>query len=168
MERLFRVHTISSGCGQGGPSYAAKAKDKLETSPPSVQAGVIIGCVTELLRTSELHKKMGGVHSAALYSTDGKRIVFFNEIGRHNAVDKLIGYAVRNSLPLGEAMLLSTGRLSSEILSKAVAAKIPVVISKASPTSLSVELASQSGIVMIGNVRGRKFRVYNGREHVQE
>ncbi len=67
-----------------------------------------------------------------------------------------------------EAMILSTGRLSSEILSKEIAAKTPVVVSKASPTSLAVEMARESGIVMIGNVRGRKFRVYIGREYVQE
>lgn len=175
MERLFRVHTISSGCGQGRPSYSGQAKDKLETTSPMskatekyVTAAVICPCVTEFLRTSELHKKTGGVHSAALYSTDGRRIVFFNEIGRHNAVDKLIGYAVRRSLPLGEAMILSTGRLSSEIISKAIAAKTPIVVSKASPTSLSVEMARESGIVMIGNVKGRKFRVYSGSEHIQE
>ena len=124
--------------------------------------------MTEFLRTSDLHKKTGGVHSAALYSTNGKRIVFFNEIGRHNAVDKLIGYAVRKPLSLAEAMILSTGRLSSEILSKAIAAKTPVVISEASPTSLAVEMAWESGIVMIGNVRGRKFRVSSGREYVKE
>ena len=167
MERLFRVHTISSGCGQGGTSLEANAKKKLETTPPFLKPEVICSCVTEFLRTSDLHKKTGGVHSAALYSIDGKRIVFFNEIGRHNAVDKLIGYAVRKSLSLDEAMILSTGRLSSEIISKAIAAKTPVVVSKASPTSLSVEMARESGIVMIGNVRGRKFRVYSGREWIQ-
>ncbi len=166
MDRLFRVHTISSGCGQGGSSYAVQTKVKVET-PPSLQAAVVCSCVTEFLRTSELHKETGGVHSAALYSTIGERIIFFNEIGRHNAVDKLIGYAVRRSLPLGEAMILSTGRLSSEIISKAIAAKTPVVVSKASPTSLSVEMAKESGIVMIGNVKGRKFRVYSGREFIQ-
>jgi FdhD protein len=121
----------------------------------------------EFLRTSELHKKTGGVHSAALYTADGEKIVFFDEIGRHSAIDKVIGYAASKSLDLDRTMILSTGRMPSEILSKVLAAGAPAIVSKASPTNVAVEMAREGGIVMIGNVRGRRLRVYNGREHIR-
>ncbi len=168
MKRLFRIHTISSGSGRSGANPGDGSTKKLESIPPALKAPVICSCMKEFLRTSDLHRATGGVHSAALYSVVGERIVFFDEIGRHNAVDKLIGYAVRKSLDLGSVMLLSTGRLSREIISKVLAAGAPVVVSKASPTSVAVEMARESGIVMIGNVRDRQLRVYSGREYIKE
>lgn len=91
-----------------------------------------------VLTYSREHEATHGVHSAALYSHAGERLVFFDEIGRHNAIDKVIGYAAINGLTIEDKMICSTGRISREIAFKFINARAPVLITRASPTTLSV------------------------------
>ncbi len=159
LERLFRIRSIASGCGQ--PSAAAEAVPR-RAEVPHVRASVVTACMKEFLHSSEIHRLTHGVHSAALYSVEGERLCFFDEIGRHNAIDKILGYALEKGLALDNAMILSTGRLASEIVQKAVAVSAPVLVSRAAPTTRSIELARRAGMLMIGGVRPSGFYVFSG------
>ncbi len=168
VERLFRIRSIASGCGQGSGLLPERdTGSRKERKPIVVDAEGILSCMKDFLRHSEHHKLTRGVHSAALYDLSWNRIVFFDEIGRHNAIDKIIGYASGTGTPLDDKGILSTGRLSSEIVSKAVYGSVPLLISKASPTSYSVELALRHNIVMIGKVSGSSFSIFSGRDNVK-
>jgi len=117
----------------------------------------------ELQRASPLFSSTGGVHLAALSRGDGLLDVA-EDIGRHNAVDKVIGKALRGagqSADLPNLTLLTTGRLSSEIATKAVRVGLPVVISRSAPTSAAVELAREADLCLVGFARGRRLNVYS-------
>lgn len=160
LERLFRIRSIASGCGQSAATAGAVMGRRAEV--PRVRASVVTACMKEFLHSSEVHRLTHGVHSAALYSVEGERLCFFDEIGRHNAVDKILGYALEKGLALERAMILSTGRLASEIVQKAVAVSAPVLVSRAAPTTRSIELARGAGMLMIGGVRPSGFYVFSG------
>ncbi|MCP4135770.1 MAG: formate dehydrogenase accessory sulfurtransferase FdhD [bacterium] len=166
LERLFKIHSIASGCGQGRTSEVVLQNKKF-TELPVIDPLVITSTMKEFLRSSDMHTKTRGVHSAALVTLAGENIVFFDEIGRHNAVDKIIGYSVKNNISLKETMIFSTGRLSSEIMYKALFASAPVIVSKAAPTTLSAELARRHGIILIGKVKSSSFSIFSGAEQVK-
>ncbi|NNL68164.1 MAG: formate dehydrogenase accessory sulfurtransferase FdhD [Myxococcales bacterium] len=109
----------------------------------------------------------GGLHAAALFSPEGERLVVREDVGRHNAVDKVVGFALRegHGSLAGHALMVS-GRISYEIVQKALAARIPVVAAVSAPTSLAVGLAEASGITLVAFLRGRRFSVYGLRERV--
>jgi len=157
-ERLFRIHSIVSGGGHG----RSEAPPARHLAAPSIMPEIILTCMRTFLHASELHKKTRGVQSAALYRADGQELVFFDEIGRHNAIDKIIGYANEKRVSLSDKLILSTGRISSEIIYKLLYAAAPVIISKASPTSLAIDLARRYNIVMIGKVTGNSLCIFNG------
>lgn len=165
LEKLFRIHSIAAGCGQGRNESPGANKKIL--SSPAIDAKVIISSMRKFLRSSVLHKKTRGVHSAALYTVGGDELIFFDEIGRHNAIDKIIGHALKNNITLADKMIFSTGRLSSEIVYKTIYASAPIVVSKASPTSLAVELAKRYNIVLIGKVSSSSFCIFSGQESVR-
>ncbi len=165
LERLFRVRSIASGCGQESAVIAGTLPSR-NPSIPELRAETVIACMKEFLRMSEVYGLTHGVHSAALFRISGERMVFFEEIGRHNAVDKVLGYAAAEETALGDTMLLSTGRLSSEIVQKAASGPVPIIISRAAPTARSVEMARAVNIMMIGRVRGGSFHIFHGADRV--
>lgn len=119
----------------------------------------------EFSRATVLHRRAGGIHGAAL--ADGERLLCITEdIGRNNALDKIAGFCMRQGWPTRNCILLVTGRVSSEILHKVARMGVPIVISRTSPTSLSVQLAQAWGITLIGYTRRRSFRVYASAERV--
>jgi FdhD protein len=122
----------------------------------------ILKIMKEFESLSKLYKKTGGVHSAGI--SDGVNIYFFSEdIGRHNAIDKVIGKAILNNYDTTEKILLTSGRISSEIVFKAKRANFSSIFSFSAPTSLAIELAEKFKIVMIGFVRGERFNIYTGK-----
>jgi FdhD protein len=160
---IERERTITSGCGGGvsfGKEVTAKVTDGISFPPETIKA-----VFREFQQKSDAYKLTGGVHSAAL--TDGKNILAFAEdIGRHNAVDKVIGYCLLENLPFKGMILLASGRLSSEIVSKCAGCGIPVLVSRAAPTSLAITIAEVSGITVIGFVRGERMNVYAGKQRI--
>jgi len=155
---LFRERVaLSSGCGQGA-SGAAERLTRV-ASDARFNPQDLLERMKDLERSSTLFRETGGVHAAAL--TDGKSLTAFAEdLGRHNAVDKVIGRSLREGAPLGGLALLSTGRVSADVLAKAARAGIPVVVSHGAATSRAIDLARSAGIAVAGFARGQKMNVY--------
>lgn len=113
-------------------------------------------------------KRTGGTHAATLLDSKGEVLAFSEDIGRHNAVDKVIGEAALKRISLEQTILASTGRLSAEIVCKAVNVSIPVVVSLASSTDKGIEVAEKRGLTLIGFVRGERFNVYSHPERIKK
>ncbi|MBI4284979.1 MAG: formate dehydrogenase accessory sulfurtransferase FdhD [Chloroflexi bacterium] len=156
---LFK-RVITTGCGRGAAFYsvADSGGEKVET-PMQVSAGEIFALVMKFQHGSELYLATHGVHSAALCDRQG--ILIFNEdIGRHNALDKIFGKCLMEDIPTDERLVITSGRVSSEMLHKVVKRRIPIVVSISAPTNLGVKIADNLGITLVGQVRGRKMNVY--------
>ena len=165
IKRVNKLVSVTSGIIKDA-TFIRENAARANSSLPEINAEGIIQSMSEFLRTSKQHELTHGVHSSALYHTDGKRIVFFDEIGRHNVIDKVVGYAFKNRVSLEDKMILSTGRMSSEIIYKILSASAPVILSRASPSDLAVELARKYNIIMIGKIREDSFYIFNGKDKI--
>ena len=158
--RFFAKRLITSGCGGGAAFYsdADIAVTKLE-SRMKISTDEVFTLAQEFQRRSELYLSTHGVHSAAL--CDRATILIFQEdIGRHNAIDKIFGNCLLEKINTVDLAIISSGRVSSEIMHKVAKRDIPIVISISEPTSLGVKIADNYGITLIASVRGNKFDVY--------
>ncbi len=162
--RLEKIRTPLSGCG--GPGSDLSDDVAVRRGLPRVDPTIITSAMHEFLEFSVIHSTTHGVHSAALYAVDGTRVVFYDEIGRHNAIDKVIGYAMTHGVSLDRMMLFSTGRIATEIALKAARAGMSVIVTRASPTSMAVDFVRKKNIILITNVRKDSFYVHNGVECV--
>jgi FdhD protein len=152
---------ISSGCGRGASFYSAAdvAGVSRIQSDITVSRFEVAALFREFQHRSELYHSTGGVHSAAL--CDSKSIIAFSEdVGRHNAVDKIFGKCFLEGISTDDRLVLTSGRISSEILLKVARRRIPVLASKSAPTDLGVKLAKDMGITLLGFVRGSRMNVY--------
>ena len=159
--KMFEKRTISSGCGKGitFTSYHRESDRRIESKGQVLSLEDIRKLLSIFRNISKLYLETGGVHSAAL--SDGKEILFFSEdIGRHNAVDKLIGKAFLQSIPVENKVLITSGRVTSEIMTKTGRNRIPVLISRAAPSCMAVSYAEDMGITLIGFARGERMNVY--------
>ena len=155
--------TLGTGCG-GGISFNPNLKpveSAVVVTPEQVQL-----LMKQLNARAELHRYSGGVHSSALGSPDGLLAVA-EDIGRHNTLDKILGECLMNEMPTEGRLLLTTGRISSEMLSKASRMGTPVIISRSSPTDRSIALAEELGITLIGYARGNRMSVYSREERLE-
>jgi FdhD protein len=159
--RLFEKKTISSGCGKGitFTSYRPAADRRMDARTHIISLGSIRNLLSIFRNISKLYLETGGVHSAAL--SDDREILFFSEdIGRHNAVDKLIGKAFLKSVPVENKILITSGRVTSEIMTKAGRNRFPILISRAAPSCMAISLAEDMGITLIGFARGDRMNIY--------
>ena len=149
----------TSGCTGGMTSVLKHPRSKRIPNGGALPAQRIGELIAQLFESQELYKSSGGVHTSAL--SDGKRIVITAEdIGRHNTLDKLAGHILMEKIHLPRKIILSTGRISSEMLQKSSRMGVSIVISRTSPSSLSIELAEILGITLIGYARRNQFNVY--------
>jgi FdhD protein len=115
--------------------------------------------VSDFQHHSQIYKDTGGVHSAAMCDT--KSLLVFNEdIGRHNAIDKIFGECILKDIPTDGRIIITSGRISSEILLKVAKRNVPIIISKSAPTDLGVKLANDLGVTLLGFVRGKRINAY--------
>ena len=160
--RLPGKQLITSGGGRaiwGGYYPTDVPGQKKVTSRFSVPAVQVLALVRQFQRKSQIFKATGGVHSAAL--CDRQDILVFSEdIGRHNAIDKILGRCILESLPTANRIMLTSGRVSSEIVLKVARMDIPILVSRSAPTDLGVRLASDLGLTLVGFARGDKMKVY--------
>lgn len=167
-ERVVLKRYITPSCGRSGTSVHFTA-DAILPPPVSsqlkVKAAAALKLVTELQERSRLFQRTGGVHNAAL--AQGEEILIFQEdIGRHNTLDKIHGQCFLEDVSCEDKMIIFSGRVSSEILLKVARMGVPVLISRSAPTDLALKLAGQLGITVLGFVRGNRLSVYAHRERV--
>jgi FdhD protein len=166
-ERLWSKRTVTSGCGKGSAFY--HALDALLSKPCRsalrVSPGQVLDRVEELNRLSETYRRTHGVHNTAL-ATPGELLLFRDDIGRHNAADMVVGHVFLQGISLEDKLLITTGRLTSEILLKAARVGLPMLASRNAATSLAVELAAKLNITLIGYARAGRFTVYSGQERI--
>jgi FdhD protein len=165
---LFRVlgpkKTILSGCG-GSISLIDTEKLPKIRSDYTISTADIQNALRTVL-TSELHAKTGGIHIVALMDHQ-KILVVSEDIGRHNALDRVIGYALRNNIDLSRTWVIVSGRISSEMVRKCLIAGIPIIVSRGATTTLAVETAEKTGLTLAGFARGGKMVVYTHTRRVE-
>lgn len=150
---------IAAGFGELKPPLRQQPGAKLFT------AQQLLSIISELDAKSYTFKRTGGVHSAGLGAPQGL-LQRFEDIGRHNAVDKVFGYAFLNRIALQDKCLVLSGRVANEILQKAAHSQIPVILSRSAPTLLTVDRARDLGITVVGFARGDRFNVYSHAERI--
>jgi FdhD protein len=168
---LDRTTYTTSACGVCGKSsieaVRANAHWSVESDPVRISAQTLY-CLPDRLRARQkLFAKTGGLHAAGLFTADGELLCVREDVGRHNAVDKVVGWALRSGrLPLRGHLLAVSGRASFELVQKAAAAGIPLLAAVSAPSSLAVQLAREAGMTLAGFVRGESANVYTGTQRI--
>ena len=155
---------MSSSCGVCGKTSSAAIGSSFSQieSDFKVNRQLLFELPERLREKQVVFDRTGGLHSSGLFDCDGKLICLREDVGRHNALDKAIGYALLNGIwPLEKHMLLVSGRVSFEIIQKALAARIPIVAAVSAPSSLAIAVAREYGITLIGFLRPPKMNVYS-------
>jgi FdhD protein len=167
LDRHFFTSSACGVCGKAGIEALLLRKEPAPLDGPRVDVDVLYSLPDRLASRQSVFKSTGGLHAAGLYSVSGEQIAVREDVGRHNAVDKLIGWAmVEGRLPLDQCVVMVSGRASYEILQKCLMADVPVVCAVSAPSSLAVSLARQFGVTLVGFLRDRRLNVYGGRERV--
>jgi FdhD protein len=169
-EQMRRHFFAASSCGICGKASIDSVRSRL-LQPPNpdlrFEAEVLLQLPDALRASQAVFGRTGGLHAAALFDSSGELLVLREDIGRHNAVDKVIGWALlKGRLPLGDSVLLVSGRGGFEIVQKAIVAGLPIVASVSAPSSLAVQLARELRLTLIGFLRGRRFVIYCGEERI--
>jgi len=167
-EELIFKRLYTSGCGRGTLFYNAHdllKSEKIKTNL-KIKSSVIFGLMHDFQKKSLVYLKTGGTHSAAL-ANDQEILVFKEDIGRHNTIDKIIGHSLRENILLEDKMLITSGRISSEVLLKSQKCKFPLIISKGAPTNQAVKLAQDMHITLAGFVRGQSMNIYSRAERIE-
>ncbi|RKS73341.1 FdhD protein [Actinomadura pelletieri DSM 43383] len=170
-DSMTRAFTTTSACGVCGKSSIEAlradrpydvARDPLRVTPE------LLAALPERLREAQrVFDRTGGLHAAGLFDADGRLLALREDVGRHNAVDKVVGWALRGGrLPLTGTVLLVSGRASFELTQKAMAAGVPVLAAVSAPSSLAVELAEDAGMTLVGFLRGETMNVYAGADRL--
>lgn len=163
--RWQRNFYATSSCGVCGKS-SIEAVHTLCARPlkpwGGVDPGRILALPERMREAQTVFKHTGGIHAAALFDRDGSLLLLREDVGRHNAVDKVIGAALRDRIPLEQRMLLVSGRAGFELVQKCIVAGVPLMAAVGAPSSLAVDLARGAGLVLVGFVRGERFNIYAG------
>ena len=169
LKRLERHFYTTSSCGVCGKSSI----EALHTGAKKVEVNTkfkseLIHTLPDTLRGAQaVFERTGGLHASALFDAEGNLDILREDVGRHNALDKVIGAKfMSGETPLSDRILLVSGRASFELVQKALMAGIPVLAAVGAPSSLAVELAGEFGMTLVGFVRGRRFNIYTGAERI--
>ena len=166
-ERHFAVSASCGLCGKNSIADLMLTVPALEPDQLHISAETCYGLADQLNAQQAVFRHTGGLHAAGLFTDQGKLLALREDIGRHNAVDKLIGYGLQQEIfPYTTNILIVSGRTSFEIIQKALLARIPCVAAISAPSSMAVELAEQGGITLIGFLRNRSMNVYTHPERI--
>ena len=161
LSRAFAVNASCGVCGRNSIAAVCEAFPAVAADTAITSTNVLATLPDNLRAGQRVFDSTGGLHAAGLFTPDGTLLMLREDVGRHNAVDKLIGRALLDqTLPLRDCLLLVSGRLSFEIVQKVVAAGIPVVAAVSAPSSLAVDLARESGVTLVAFLRGASMNIY--------
>ncbi len=172
LKKLERHFYTTSSCGVCGKTSIealhSTRKANLKPNHPIFDISTIQQLPDTLRQQQSIFENTGGIHAAALFDTKGQLILLREDVGRHNAVDKLIGAAFQKDLlPLHDYLILVSGRASFELIQKSLMADIPILAAVGAPSSLAVDLATESGMTVLGFVKQDKFNIYSFSERIK-
>jgi FdhD protein len=171
LHQLERHFFTNSACGVCGTTMLDDLSERnIPAIPtgPIVDPSLIISLPDKLRQSQALFESTGGLHAAALFDLDGNLLALREDVGRHNALDKLIGWGVLNDqLPFHNRVLMVSGRASYELLQKSFVAGVPIFCAVSAPSSLAVDIAQRFGLTLIGFLRGSRFNIYTGIERIR-
>ncbi|HTV60075.1 MAG TPA: formate dehydrogenase accessory sulfurtransferase FdhD [Verrucomicrobiae bacterium] len=170
-QQMRRNFFAASSCGICGKASIESVRART-LRPPNpdfrIRSATLLRLPDALRSSQDVFERTGGLHAAAAFDAEGRLLCLREDIGRHNAVDKVIGWAVfEGRVPLGDAALLVSGRGGFEIVQKAVVAGLPVVACVSAPSSLAVQLAREMRLTLVGFLRAKRFVIYSGEERVE-
>ena len=166
---LTRHVFASSSCGICGKASIESVHRHFPPLhfPVKVRARTLLALPDRMRAAQRAFAQTGGLHAAAIFTTRGRLVILREDVGRHNAVDKVVGFGfLKEDLPFDSHILLVSGRASFEIMQKALAARVPIVCAVSAPSSLAVQFARESGQTLVGFLRGESMNVYSGRQRV--
>jgi len=169
IQKLQRNFYTTSSCGVCGKSSIAAVKVHCEILPVNwnVNADIIHALPAKLREAQRVFEYTGGLHASGLFNLQGELVLLREDVGRHNALDKVVGaMLLKNELSLTNYMLVVSGRASFELVQKAAVAGIPLLAAVGAPSSLAVSLANDCGITLIGFLREERFNIYSGSERI--
>ncbi|MBK6635391.1 MAG: formate dehydrogenase accessory sulfurtransferase FdhD [Chitinophagaceae bacterium] len=171
LSNIARNFYSTSSCGVCGKAsidaIRSVSQYGMEHDHLLINASVLYHLQDGLKKQQKVFEDTGGIHAAALFNREGKFLMLREDVGRHNALDKLIGAALlKNELPLNNCILLLSGRASFELVQKAAMAGIKLIVAVGAPSSLAVEMAKETGITLIGFLRNDRFNMYSGKHRV--
>jgi FdhD protein len=165
-ERRFYATSSCGICGKASLDQVEVHCAAIPDGPP-LPASVVVSLPDRLRKAQRIFEQTGGLHAAGLFDRAGKVLAVREDVGRHNAVDKLVGRALlAGELPLSDKVLMVSGRVSFELVQKAAVAGVPVLCAVSAPSSLAVEAADRLGLAVVGFVRGRAFNIYSHPERL--
>lgn len=170
-QKIERHFYTSSSCGVCGKSSIAAVKNVFKNKPAKdnirISASVFTALPGSLRKQQEVFEHTGGLHASALFDTTGRLLLTREDVGRHNALDKLVGAALAaGDIPLDHHILLLSGRASFELIQKAAMAGIKIVCAVGAPSSLAVEMAKETGMTLVGFLRDGRFNIYCGDQRI--
>jgi FdhD protein len=167
LERHFYTSSACGVCGKASLEQLELRGCPVALPGPEVSAETLYALPEKLREAQGLFDATGGLHAAALFDAEGNLVALREDVGRHNATDKLVGWALlENRLPLAGHLVMVSGRSSFEILQKCLTAGVPFVCAISAPSSLAVDVAREFGMTLVGFLRDRRFNVYAGQERV--
>lgn len=167
--RRFAISSACGVCGRGSVDDLVERGLEPLAGGPTLPVETIVGLPATMEGRQRLFTSTGGLHAAALFDAGGTLLALREDVGRHNAVDKVLGWAALNPRPAaGRAVLLVSGRTSFEIVQKCVVGRVPVLCAVSAPSSLAVDLARRFDLTLIGFLRGPQFNVYAGERRVAD
>jgi FdhD protein len=167
LERHFYTSSACGVCGKATLESLELRGCPVMPAGPAVERRIIYSLPDKLRSAQGIFESTGGLHAAGLFSVDGEALCVREDVGRHNAVDKLVGWSLlRGELPLRDRVVMVSGRASFEILQKCLVAGAPVVCAVSAPSSLAVAVAREFGMTLVAFLRGERFNVYAGEERI--